>query len=436
MDQLRTAFIKAATWHGDLDEAEALLAQYPQLAQCDIHIAAILGDHTGIRKFLSQDAGNATKTSGPYGANALTHLTLSKYLRLGRRPSTDFFQAATALLDAGADPNAGFWTSGKFPEYETPLYGAAGVAHHADLTRLLLQRGADPNDEDAVYHSPETYDNAAMQLLVETGRLTSRSLIMMLIRKHDWHDYEGAKYLLEHGADPNGEKDRGWYPIHHALERDNSLAIITLLLDHGADPSVVNEGLTAVARAAGRGRSDVLALLQQRGFSTDLHGVDKLIAACAMGDAVQAEAIAAEEPLLKEELLALGGTLLGRFTGVGNLPGVKCLLDLGVGVNTPYAGGDGYFGTPPNSLAIHVAGWRMQPAVVRLLLERGACVDQADANGNTPLMLVVKACTDSFWIGRRSADPVAALLEAGASTAGVPFPSGYEEADKVFERYR
>jgi len=436
MDQLRVAFIKAATWHGDLHEAEALLAQYPQLAQSDIHTAAILGDHTAVRKFLSQDAGNATATAEPYGANALTHLALSKYLRLGKRPSADFVQAAAALLDAGADPNAGFWTKGKFPEYETPLYGAAGVAHHADLTRLLLQRGADPNDEDAVYHSPETYDYAAMQLLVETGRLTSRNLSMMLIRKHDWHDYEGAKYLLEHGAHPHGERDRGWYPLHHALARDNSLDMIRLLLDHGVDPAVTDKGLTAVARAARHGRGDVLVLFRQRGFSIDLHDVDKLIAACAMGNTAQTEAIAAQEPSLKEDLLAMGGTLLARFTGVGNLPGVTCLLDLGVSVNTPFAEGDGYFGTPPDSLAIHVAAWRIQPAIVRFLLERGAYVDQADGNGNTPLMLVVKASTGSYWTGRRSVDPVAALLEAGASTDRVPFPSGYEEADVLLEKYR
>jgi len=28
-------------------------------------------------------------------------------------------------------------------------------------------------------------------MLVETGKLTPESLSVMLIRKHDWHDYEG-----------------------------------------------------------------------------------------------------------------------------------------------------------------------------------------------------------------------------------------------------
>src|SRR3989442_3434777 len=133
------------------------------------------------------------------------------------------------------------------------------------MRRLLLERGADPNDGEAVYHSPETRDNAALKLLVETGKLTAENLALMLIRKHDWHDYEGAKYLLEHGADPNYKRDRGWIAIHHAIARDNNLDIIDLLLDHGADPTVSNDGKSAVAMAARRGRGDLLALFERRG---------------------------------------------------------------------------------------------------------------------------------------------------------------------------
>src|SRR5437867_2352271 len=162
----RAAFIDAATWHGSLERAEAILAAHPELASSDIHTAAILGDDAALRRFLERDQANATAKSDPYGADPLVYLCLSKYLRLDPARSEAFLRAATALLDAGADPNTGFWTTGHHPERETALYGAAGVAHHAGLTRLLLDRGADPNDEEAVYHSPETRDNAAMQLLV------------------------------------------------------------------------------------------------------------------------------------------------------------------------------------------------------------------------------------------------------------------------------
>jgi len=82
---------------------------------------------------------------------------MSNYLRLDKARSEGFLRAATALLDAGADPSSGFWTEGKYPEFETALYGAAGVAHHAEMTRLLLERGANPNDEEAVYHSPTVH---------------------------------------------------------------------------------------------------------------------------------------------------------------------------------------------------------------------------------------------------------------------------------------
>jgi len=434
-DDPRVAFIEAATWHGNLERAEAILAAYPEVATSDIHTAAILGDDAGVRRFLERAPESATAPSAPYGGDPLVHLCLSKYLRLDQARSDGFLRAATALLDAGADPNTGFWTMGKFPEFETALYGAAGVAHHPDMTRLLLERGANPNDEEAVYHSPETHDNGAMMLLVETGRITDDNLSMMLIRKHDWHDYDGAKYLLEHGANPNGVRSRGWLPLHHALARDNALRMFELLLDHEADPTVVNEGLSAIARAAREGRSDVLELFEQRGIPIELHGVDRLIAACAMGDAPAVRSIADREPHLVNEVLAMGGELLAKFAGTCNPPGVRQLLDLGVDVATPFTEGDGYFGLPKNSLAMHVAAWRARPAIVKLLIERGSPVDVPDTNGRTPLALAVRACVDSYWTEMRSPESVEALLNAGASVQGVDFPSGYTAVDDLLRRH-
>jgi hypothetical protein len=77
------------------------------------------------------------------------------------------------------------------------LYGAAGVAHHPELTRLLVERGADPNDDEVPYHSPETLDNRAMKILVKSGKLTPASIVTMLLRKFDWHDDEAVAWLLD-----------------------------------------------------------------------------------------------------------------------------------------------------------------------------------------------------------------------------------------------
>lgn len=429
-DDPRTAFLAAATWHGDLASAEALLARHPEIAGRDLYTAAVLGDDAAVRRFLAADPQAATARSEPYGGTALTYLCLSRYLRLDPARSGAFLRAATALLDAGADPNGGFWTEGQFPEFETPLYGAAGVAHHEGLTRLLLARGADPNDVEVTYHAPETRDNAALKAVVETGRLSAESLAMMLVRKHDWHDEAGVRYLLEQGADPNRRRNRGLSPLHHAIARDNSLTIIELLLDHGADPGLLHDGRSAVARAARRGRGDLLALFERRGFPVELAGVERLIAACARNDTRTVGVLSRAEPDLVRELVAQGGSLLAEFAGTWNTEGVRYLLDLGVPVTARYEG-DGYFDIAEGSMALHVAAWKAHPPTVRLLIERNSPVNALDGRGRTPLALAVKACVDSYWTERRSPESVQVLLDAGATVAGVPYPSGYAEVDAL-----
>lgn len=429
------SFLNAATWHGTLDEADAILAAHPEIATGNIHVAAVLGDDASVRRLLALDAENATSRAAPYGASALVYLCLSKYLRLDKARADGFVRAATALLDAGANPNSSFWSTGDYPELESALYGAAGVAHNAELTRLLLERGANPNDAEAVYHSPETYDNAAMELLVNTGKLTGESLSLMLIRKHDWHDYDGAKFLLEHGADPNLQRRHGLRAMPHAIARDNRIAIIELLLDHGADPTLKEDVGSAVEMAARRGRGDVLDLFERRGIPIELSDPERLIAACARNDSVTVRSIADKQPEVIRELDAIGGRVLAEFAGNGNTNGMRHLLDLGVDVNALFEAGDGYWEVAPNSTALHVAAWRAQHDAVRLLIDRGASVNARDAKERTPLGLAVRACVDSYWTERRSPESVEALLAAGASTEGIKFPSGYAEVDKLIQAH-
>ena len=423
---------------GTLERAESIRAACPEVATSTIHTAAILGDEATVRRFLELDPRNATAKGGPRNWDALTHLCFSRYLRLDRARSDGFVRAATALLDAGASANTGWLEMNHQPkpEWESALYGASGIAHHPELTHLLLERGADPNDGETVYHTPESYDNRALKLLVESGKLTDDSLSVMLIRKHDWHDYEGVKWLLEHGARPNHNSRWGFTAIHHALARDNALRTIELLLDHGADPMAVADGMSAVARAVRRGRGDVLESFERRRIPFELRAVERLIAACARGDTTEIRSMTVREPELVAELLSEGGARLAEFAGNGNTAGVRCLLDLGVDVRAPYEKGDGYWDVAPNSMALHVAAWRAQHATVTLLIERGSPVDVVDGKGRTPLALAVRACVDSYWTEMRSPESVDALLRAGASVSGIPFPSGYEEVDELLRQHR
>ena len=440
------AFIEAGIWHGPLEPAEAILAAHPEIARNSVHVAAILGDDETVRGLISADPRNATKKEEPYGADALVYLCLSKYLRLDPARSAGFLRAATALLDAGADPNSGFWSQGEHKEFETALYGAAGVAHHAELTRLLLARGADPNDNETFYHTPETYDNGALKVLVESGKMRPDLVAGMLLRKADWHDYEGIKYLLEHGADPNRMTIWGYTALHQTLRRDNALRNIELMLEHGADPAIktvteiadhfppVKGRRSAIAIAAHRGRGDVLDLLERRGIPIELAGVDRLIAACARNDQNAVATIAAGEPQLVKELLAEGGCLLAEFAGTNNDEGIRLLLQLGVKVEALYEG-DPYFDIAKDSTALHVAAWKAWPKTVKLLIERGAPVNAKDTKGRTALMLAVKACVDSYWTSRRSPESVEALLKAGASVNGIKIPSGYAEVDALLQAH-
>ena len=279
---------------GTLEHAQEILSAHPELADRSIHAAAILGHAAAVRRFLDLDAGNATAKGGPRRWDALTHLCFSRYLRLDRARSAGFVNAAEALLEAGASANTGFYsTDHDPPEFESVLYGAAGVAHHPGVTRVLLERGADPNDGEVVYHTPETYDNAVLTLLLDTGKLTADSLATLLLRKHDWHDGDGVKLLLERGADPNRTTRWGFSALHQALRRDNDLQIIELLLDRGADPNLPAHGRSATAMAAREGRGDVLDLFARRGRPIVLEGVDRLLAACARHDASQVHALVA-----------------------------------------------------------------------------------------------------------------------------------------------
>jgi ankyrin repeat protein len=426
---------------GTLEHAQMILARYPQVAASNVFTASILGSETVVRSFLARDPKAATAKGAPHGWDALTYLCFSRYLRLEKPRSEAFVRTAQALLDAGASAKTGWVEMIDYPTprpaWESAIYGAAAIAQHPGLTRLLLEYGADPNDEETPYHVPEGYDNTVLKILLESGKLNDVSLTWMLVRKTDWHDEEGLRLLLEHGADPNATTRFGDNALHHALRRDNSLRMIELLLDHAADPALKNarDGKSAVAMAARRGRADVLTLLEQRGIALELDSIDRLIWVCAKGDRQASRRIVAQDERLAQELVAEGGTLLAEFAGNGNVDGLRCLLELGVGAASLYHEGDPYFDIAKDSTALHVAAWRARPSAVEELLKHGALVNALDGKGRTALALAVKACVDSYWTDRRAPDSVDALLRAGASLAGIEIPSGYEDVDRLLRRY-
>jgi hypothetical protein len=436
-------FLKAACadpdgWHsgGTLDQAEAILEKFPETATANIYCAALAGDEAGVRKWLEQDRELAKTKGGPHGWDALTYLCFSKFLRIHKARADSFAACARALLQSGADANTGWITEIDDPPrklVEAAIYGAAGIAQSVAVTQVLLDFGADPNDEETPYHVAETYENEVLGVLLRSGRLDERSLVTVALRKCDWHDDAGLLLALEHGANPNFMSRWKVTPLHQSIRRDNGLMMIEQLLNHGADPLIANgiDGRNGFQMAAYYGRGDVLEIFEQRGFEFPFTGIDEVVAACARGRENEARNLLDGDSRLRAAFLGMGGTLLARFAGPANDAGVRTLLALDISPIARWREGDGYWDLVPHSTALHVAAWRANHEVVKTLISAGADVNARDARNRTALQLAVKACTDSYWKFRRKPDTVAALLTAGASKDGIELPTGYDEIDRL-----
>jgi len=440
---LEFAAVERHGWHGSgsLQQANLILSRYPRVATASVYTAAVLADEPALRAFLAGDPALATARGGPYSWDPLTYLCFSRYLRLDPSRSDAFVACGRLLLDAGASANTGWMeTLDEDPPrefLESVLYAAAGLAKHPGLTHLLLERGADPNDEETCYHAPETYDNSVVKILIDSGRCNERSLAWLAARKADWHDEKGLLLALDGGANPNYMTQWSHTPFQHSIRRDNGLVMIEMFLDHRADPYLRNADnhRNAFQMAAYHGRGDILRTLATRGFAPNYEGptpaLDALVAACALADAARIQTLLAANPDLQPQLLQIGGSLLAHYAGAANLDGLRTLLDLGVPVDAPWPEGDPYFEMPRNSAALHHAAWRAHHDIVRELIARGANVNATDARNRTPLQLAVKACVDSYWMRRRQPDSVAALLQAGATKQGIKLPTGYDAIDAL-----
>jgi ankyrin repeat protein len=412
---LRSEFINASVWHGSLERAREILAAHPEVASLDVHAAALLGDYDAIARFLAVDPANATVKGGPGNWDALTHLCFSKFLRLEPDRTEGFLESATALLGAGANPNTGFFEQNHQPnpEWECVLYGAAGVAHHPELTRLLLDRGADPNDGEVAYHSPETLDNRAMYVLVESGKLTQDTIAWMLARKLNWHDDSGVHWLLEHGADPNWLL-LGSRPLHWALRHGTPIHYFTWLLDHGADPLLRDKnGTSSVAEAARRGRADVLELFEKREIVIALENDDAFLAACARANEVEVHKRIAADPSVAGRIQSQNPGMLIDFSAAGNTAAVHLMLDLGFDVKIARTTPDWVAG----ETALHVGVAHGHYSMSKLLIEHGAPLEAKTRNGRTPLNVAFRCLEEqSEWTPNEYTLPIAQeLIKAGAS---------------------
>jgi ankyrin repeat protein len=254
-----------------------------RIEQTALHIAAMLG-HVAAVKLLLERGANVNAFASP-GITPLCEARKSDVVRvlldagavvepepvghtspLTQACSWDDRESATMLLDKGADPN-------RSDRFRSPLEASSSL----EMVRLLLDRGADASRGTVLAYVARHCSAPMMELLIARGApvnaVDHRKQTALFMASKALNGDPIVELLLANGADPNVESDlddtalhmacfrtsipsvkmllaaganvktkskRGCTPLHWAAlatdRRDDSAAVLTLLLEAGAGP--------------------------------------------------------------------------------------------------------------------------------------------------------------------------------------------------------
>lgn len=116
---------------------------------------------------------------------------------------------AQQLLDAGADVAATWLWGDTWPI--APLFGCCGRHDFPELAELLIRAGADPCDNESLYHASEENHTGALALierLTDPQKLAAECTRILVTQLH-WGRTRAIPWLLAHGAKVD-EKTPRW----------------------------------------------------------------------------------------------------------------------------------------------------------------------------------------------------------------------------------
>lgn len=435
--------------------AERLLETAPEIPAVSLHAAAVVGDLASAQRLLDADPGLATRKGGPRGWDALLYLCYGRVAPA--RPGWDPVGVARLLLERGADPNSHVVLPG--PCRFTALTGALGEGEQGlvfqpphpqseALARVLLDAGASPTDDQALYNTHFSRSNSWIELLLSRGLDATRplnpdrpgisNLDFLLGRAAEQGFIDRVALLLAHGVSATG---RDYY--NGRLYPENALRhghpeIAELLVQHGAtrvelapadelhaaclrgDAAAVRrtleihpQGLTVhnLMAAASRGRVEVVRLLLDRGLPLDARdssGLTALHAAVDEGHLPVVEELVGRGASMSIRDHVYGGTATGRagffaaaWPSEAKGEVLRFLLD-----HTPDVVNLARYGrldrlsallerepalaatrTPQGRTPLHALtdATPALEAILELLLQRGADLDARDDDQRTPL---------------------------------------------------
>ena len=352
---------------GNLAEAERRIELHQALLQQDAFAAAAYGNVNALKRLLDGDPSLVSRTGGPLNAPLLVYACFSRFAGRNSARENGIRDVIAELLSRGADANAS-WVRPEYPGYPfSALYGVCGVNNNPELAILLLNAGANPNDNESLYHSVEHRDFACVKLLLDHGAKISGS--NALHNAIGYHAFDALKLMFQYGADVNEPllPQQGMTLLHWAIECDSSRELLEFLLERGADVRAVSrDGLTPFRRAMLRGHAVAIELLRQHGAAETVAIELEFVAACLAGDAARAKQIVAEHPTISSSLQTQGQHLLYDAAWRGREASVQTLLELGF---------DTAMENHRKQTALHAACWQGFPNLVRLLLAHHAPLD-------------------------------------------------------------
>lgn len=316
-------------------------------AELTLHISCALGDVEQVKAFLAEDATLASMLDSAF-VSPLSYAVAYKQTEIVK-----------LLLDAGADPN-----QEERPQFKTfPLYVAA-LNNQVEMARYLLEAGADPNawvdsSGNAMGNALDGGFDDMADLIASYGGTAWTSY-------YAYHlNFPVVAEILK--LDPS-QADQCIAILNDELPEEKNLALVRMAFKFGAKAEKV--GSWTLFRA--RNWPTVLRELFENGVHPDILG---------------------REGLTRLHNIAGGGFGTGRRQ-VHNLDAVEVMLEYGADL---HARDDIYRATP-----LAWAARKGHLDVVKWLLEHGAKPNLPDDEvWATPL----------FWAERKGHDDIVALLK-------------------------